>query len=45
MTITRMVLAQVRELMGRGMTPLAIAQSMAMRLDDVNELIYLVRQS
>lgn len=45
MVITRMILAQVRELMGRGMTPLAIAQSMAMKVADIDKLIYIVRHS
>jgi hypothetical protein len=45
MTITRLLLAQIRELMGRGMKPLAIAQSMAMGLDEVDKLIYIVRHS
>lgn len=45
MTITRMLLAQIRELLERGMKPLAIAQSMAMNLDEVDKLIYLVRHS
>lgn len=42
---TRQILAQVWELVGRGMTPLAIAQSMAIRVDEVEQLINSIKVS
>lgn len=39
---SRMMLAQIRELVGRGYSPLEVAQSMAMKLDDVIALINLL---
>lgn len=45
MTFTRSLLTQVYELLGRGSTPLAIAQSMAMKLDDVTAMIHILKHS
>lgn len=44
MTITRNLLAQIRELMSRGMIPKHIANSMAMSTSDVSALIIMVKQ-
>jgi hypothetical protein len=39
MKVTTAVLAQVRELVGRGMTPLNIARSMATNVDEIRLII------
>lgn len=44
MKITRILLAHIRELVDRGMTPINMARAMAISLEEVNKLIILSRK-